>query len=229
MRTWIFFDLGSTIINETEAEAIYDRHLHSVLQEQGVKISYEDYVTVRQLLVKKRNLRLGGHRSLAVAIFRHFTERNQVDALVEELRRRAPFDELRRTWKIYRDVRPTLNKIAKEYYCGVIANQDKGVRDLLYRWKLASYFKVLAISGELGVEKPDARIFRYALKASQADPVSSVMVGDRVDNDMGPAKRLKMKTVRIIRSSIFSAIEPSSEEEIPDKTIDDLRSLPDCV
>ena len=47
----------------------------------------------------------------------------------------------------------------------------------------------------MGIAKPDLVIFEKALKLSACAAEESVMVGDRLDNDMAPAKTVGMKTV----------------------------------
>ena len=50
---------------------------------------------------------------------------------------------------------------------------------------------------EEGVSKPDRRIFDIALSRAGCKPENAVMIGDRLDNDIAPAKKLGMKTVRV--------------------------------
>jgi len=77
----------------------------------------------------------------------------------------------------------------------VIANQPGLVRAELDQFGLTKYFSELVISDEVGLHKPDERIFKYALDKTGAKPWRCVMVGDRVDNDVRPAKLLGMRTV----------------------------------
>ena len=42
----------------------------------------------------------------------------------------------------------------------------------------------MVISDEIGVQKPDARLFRYAEQATGALPASTLMIGDNPDNDI---------------------------------------------
>ena len=59
------------------------------------------------------------------------------------------------------------------------------------------YFDVIAASAELGYAKPDKEIFEKALELAGCTAEESVMVGDRLDNDMIPAKAIGMETVWI--------------------------------
>ena len=46
-------------------------------------------------------------------------------------------------------------------------------------------------------QNPDRRIFEIALERSGCKPENAVMIGDRIDNDIVPAKQLGMKTIWI--------------------------------
>ena len=59
------------------------------------------------------------------------------------------------------------------------------------------YFDVIVSSAEEGVAKPDPRIFNIALTRAGCAPEQAVMIGDRIDNDIVPAKQMGMKTVWI--------------------------------
>ena len=56
---------------------------------------------------------------------------------------------------------------------------------------------MIAASAEIGYAKPNKKIFERAFEIAGCCAEESVMVGDRLDNDMSPAKALGMKTVWI--------------------------------
>lgn len=73
-------------------------------------------------------------------------------------------------------------------------------RDFFQRNKIAAlgleeYFDVVVTSGELGIKKPDHRIFYSGLAALDASPCNSVFVGDNLKADMIPAKELGMAII----------------------------------
>jgi FMN phosphatase YigB (HAD superfamily) len=57
------------------------------------------------------------------------------------------------------------------------------------------YFATETLSFEEGVKKPSGKFYESALKRSGADPKVSLMIGDSVDNDIGPAARLGMSCI----------------------------------
>jgi FMN phosphatase YigB (HAD superfamily) len=49
---------------------------------------------------------------------------------------------------------------------------------------------------EVGLEKPDPAVFQLAPSQSGCKPSQAVMIGDRLDNDIRPARLLGWKTIR---------------------------------
>ena len=125
---------------------------------------------------------------------------------------------------LYPDARSVLERLSKAYSLGVIANQAQGLRDRLAQWGIASYFSAVASSWEAGVMKPDPALFRYALAQAGCQAQEAVMIGDRLDNDIFPAKALGMTTVWI-RQGFGGLQTPRGPEYTPDKTVCSLTEL----
>jgi putative hydrolase of the HAD superfamily len=96
------------------------------------------------------------------------------------------------------------------YRLGVIANQPTAVRDALQRDGLVPFFEVWGVSDDLGLQKPDPALFVHALKTAEVDPVRAVMVGDRLDYDVRPAKEAGMRTIWVLRGE--APDEPTAEQ-----------------
>ena len=125
---------------------------------------------------------------------------------------------------LYPDAIPVLNAFSQKYSLGVIANQAQGLQKRLEEWHIAHYFSAFASSWDVGVSKPDPAIFRYALSLAGCAPERALMIGDRLDNDIFPAKALGMKTLRIMQG--FGALQiPKSPDYIPDLTVCSLKEL----
>ena len=108
----------------------------------------------------------------------------------------------------------------------LIANADVvSGRNLIKTTGLEDYFDVIAISGELGIEKPDHEIFKAALAKLGVKPQNAVMVGNRIDLDIIGANRVGMKSVLFKRNNRHNGAI-SSKEMRPDFTIGSLSELP---
>lgn len=69
----------------------------------------------------------------------------------------------------------------------------------LTRFEMVRYFDAIVFSSELGVCKPDKRMFSAALEALSVQPERAVFVGDNLEADIGGAQNAGMKTVWINR------------------------------
>jgi len=61
--------------------------------------------------------------------------------------------------------------------------------------KLEPYFEKMITSEEAGYQKPNKKIFEYALKTVNARKSESIMIGDDLENDIMGAKRFGIDTV----------------------------------
>lgn len=79
-----------------------------------------------------------------------------------------------------------LNSLKGKAKLGIITNGFTALQQIrLERTGLRDYFDVLVISEEVGVAKPDAKIFDYALqKAGNPDRDRVLMVGDTAESDI---------------------------------------------
>ena len=63
-------------------------------------------------------------------------------------------------------------------------------RAKIERWGLAGHFECVAIEGELGVGKPDTRVYIHALEQLGAGPRDAWMIGDNLEWDVAAPQRL---------------------------------------
>jgi len=78
------------------------------------------------------------------------------------------------------------------------------------------------------VSKPDAAIFSAALREAQTAPERVVMVGDRLDRDIAPAKAMGMRTVWVLRNEAPDEPTPA-QRAVPDAVVRSLEGLPEIV
>ncbi|SNT92486.1 HAD family hydrolase [Aristaeella hokkaidonensis] len=168
---WLFFDIGSTLVDETK---VYDDIFQKIAVAGGVSV---EEVKTRAIGFYKQNKR--GHREVIRLLGVDYPEWSP---LYEEL---------------YPDTMECLRILKKKYKLGIIANQIPGAEKRLEEMGIRRYFDVIVSSAEEGVAKPDPRIFNIALIRAGCTPEQAVMIGDRIDNDIVPAKQMGMKTVWI--------------------------------
>lgn len=196
---WIFFDVGSTLVDETEA---YDHRVREMII--GTDITFSNFDSKRIELAKQG---FDGNSEVIKFFGLTKTPWHSEDEI--------PFADSLEILKLLK---------SRGYNLGIIANQAIGIEQRLEEWGLLKYFDIVASSAELGVAKPDKLIFEKAFELAGCGPENSVMVGDRLDNDIIPAKALGMKTVWIRKGlAVYQNIELGND--IADWVIDKLSDL----
>ncbi len=196
---WLFFDVGSTLVDESKANE------HRILDAiEGTDISYEQAYTQAAQLARQNV----AHplKCLGLPITPWHSE-----------------DEV-----IYPQAAECLSELHKRFKIGIIANQAPGTADRMKNYGLSQYLDLVIASAEEGIEKPDRRIFELALKRANCLPENAVMIGDRLDNDIIPAKKMGLKTIWI-RQGFGGMATPLREEETPDRCVNDLMELSELL
>jgi HAD superfamily hydrolase (TIGR01662 family) len=107
---------------------------------------------------------------------------------------------------------------------GIVANQPAAIVPRLERAGIAQFFAYTGISGTAGLRKPDPRAFQAATEALGAALADCIMVGDRMDNDIAPAKALGMAAI-LFRHGRHRKQRPRTPAEEPDAIVIDVPEL----
>ena len=195
---WLFFDVGSTIMNEQIA---YEHRMRDIAN--VANISFEKVYEMAMAyykLNKKGDCEVA--RELGVSLPKWYME-----------------DEF-----LYDNAIQCFETLSKKYKIGIIANQSLGTEERLGHQGILKFINLIVASAEEGVAKPDRRIFEIALERSNCKPVNAIMIGDRIDNDIIPAKRMGMNTIWI-KQGFGQYWNIKEEIEKPDFVINNLTEL----
>jgi HAD superfamily hydrolase (TIGR01662 family) len=107
---------------------------------------------------------------------------------------------------------------------GIVANQPERMRERLEREGIAVLFDHHGLSGLTGVRKPDPRAFTAAAEALGVSPADCIMIGDRTDNDIAPARALGMASI-LFRTGRHRRQKPRTPIEEPDAIVTDVAEL----
>lgn len=195
---WIFFDMGSTLIDETVA---MDHRIREVIA--GTEITYDQFIEKKL-----------------------FFARQNKPADLETIRffglTKTPWHK--EDERLFPDTIECMQQIHKKFKIGIIANQSFGSEERLKKFGIWPYIDALAASAEEGVSKPDQRLFEIALKKAGCRAEEAAMVGDRLDNDIVPANKMGMYTIWMKQGN-WKYAEPAEEWEMPDMTVHSLTEL----
>ncbi|WP_433679967.1 HAD family hydrolase [Nocardia sp. CA-119907] len=130
---------------------------------------------------------------------------------------------------LYPDVRPALSRLRElGVWVGIVGNQTVRSGKILRSLDLPTDF--IATSDDWGVEKPSAEFFAKVIEVAPCEADQIVYVGDRIDNDVAPAKKAGMRTAYVKRGP-WGWIHRDKQEvaDMSDWMIRDLTELPDIV
>ncbi len=138
----------------------------------------------------------------------------------------AGFQEERRARHIvFPDAEAALKDLRETRRLALVTNGAPDLqREKLRGANLAAYFDAIIISGEVGVGKPDPRIFALALDQLGVIPERTAMVGDSLVRDVMGAQQAGLRAIWINRSG-----DKCGEEVTPDAQIASLSELRDVL
>ena len=200
--TCLFFDVGSTLIDEQFA---YKHRLQDIAE--AANTTYQKvYDTAMEFYKQNKKGDLETAKQFGVSLPKWYTE-----------------DEI-----LYPDVASCLKILSQKYKIGIIANQELGTKNRLQQQGILQYIDLVIASAEEGVAKPDEKIFKIALERAACKSGNAIMIGDRIDNDIIPAKNLGFHTIWI-KQGFCQYWNITKEGETPDCIVQNLTELCDIL
>ncbi|MGN1154013.1 MAG: HAD family hydrolase [Candidatus Gastranaerophilaceae bacterium] len=199
---WLFFDLGSTLVDETEC---YNSRIDFAVNSKELNRD--------EFLSKVYESAKTSATAIKTACAFYNIKLPEWDKSLE---------------KLYSDTNQVLEILSKKYKLGIIANQSLGTKQRLDNWDIGKYFDVVVASAEAGCAKPDLKIFNLALEQAGCKSNEAFMIGDRLDNDIVPAKQLGMKTIWV-RQGFAKYQSVKNIEEQPDYTVETIGDVLDVL
>jgi len=111
--------------------------------------------------------------------------------------------------ELYPDVLPALDALAPRFRLGLLSNGNTSPE----RCGLQGRFGFVVFAQDVGFEKPDPRIFEFALKQAGCSPGELLHVGDSLETDAAGARNAGIRSVWLNRNDgpNDTGIEPDFE------------------
>ncbi|HEY3063371.1 MAG TPA: HAD-IA family hydrolase [Chloroflexota bacterium] len=216
----VLFDVGGPLDTEVTHEARWDALIRSELDRAGVAVDDISYTAAARYAVEAF-----APNAYQAIIWRLTNADASLAQRVYAAVVRAAARE--NTFELRAGMPELLHELHERgLLLGIVANQPSGIQAQLESAGVAQYFDFLGISETIGFRKPDSRLFLAACDALGVEPAECIMVGDRIDNDVVPARLLGMRTV-LLRSGRHIAQQPRSWLEVPDfevRDVDEMRA-----
>lgn len=204
----VFFDVGNTLLypHPSVSEVV-----RQVLAEEG---HFRDLSAIDELMPLVDEFYEDRYReddtfwtsedetsAVWVGMYSLLARRLDIDTDAECIARRV-YDEFgdHNRWRAYGDVGPALGRIkACGLRVGIISNWDRRLASLFAGLGLSEYVDTLVSSADVGLHKPDPRIFELACERAGVEPCRSAHVGDHLYADVMGARSVGMVPVLIDR------------------------------
>jgi len=225
MRRVILLDVGGPILDEDHEYAAWDEFLLRLLKKEGISITEEGLCREIDGATSacSPNPRVAALWEIVkpdVHLFfrlkdelRDFQRRHLKEEYVPRLRP---------------GVKEALEGLAKAHPLALAGNQPTWIKGYLEETGILDLFDWKLVSEEMGVSKPDPLFFRMIIDGLSIAPDKAVMVGDRLDHDVLPAKLLGIRTARVLLGPYRKQI-PQLPLHEPDRTIPSLMELPEAI
>ncbi len=213
-RPWVFLDIGNVIWSDDENDAFTLENIGKELGRAGCAVDSAELVLAAQVSIAAYA------PSVWQAVIWRFTspDRELYESIAARVK--AAWDGIdderyRAFTPPYPGVDELLADLAARHPLGIASNNSPRALRRLGELGFLRHFTVQEVSDTLGLAKPDIRFFMALLEEAGCRPEDAVMVGDRLGNDIAPARLLGMKTIRVLQGW-HRPQQPRSPEDLPD-------------
>ena len=206
----VVFDVGETLADETRAWGVWADHF-------GIpRLTF--FAALGQIVAEGRS-----HRD----VFELFAPGIDIAAEARPLGV-AGLSDLVSLDDLYPDALPCLHALAADgYRLAIAGNQPAPAADVLAG--MAVDFEFIGTSAGWGIEKPKPAFFERIARELDLPPAGVAYVGDRVDNDVIPAKRAGMTAVFVRRGPWGWIQAGRTHPPDADLVIETLADLPEAL
>jgi HAD superfamily hydrolase (TIGR01662 family) len=204
----VLFDVGGPLDSEVSRERLIDEHIRAAFAAAGHAVDDAVFADAVRWAVD----------SFAPDAYQAIIWRlagQDVDLSGRVYRTFAAYAHERQVFELREGIPELLDHLhTRGLHLGLAANQHHSIIAQLDACGIGHYFHHREVSGTHGLRKPDVRLFLRACDDLGISPVDCIMVGDRIDNDVVPAKFLGMRTV-LFKTGRHRTQQPRSWEERP--------------
>jgi len=212
---WIFFDFGGCLDSDGEhSRTLFFNEFQknfslnfSFFQEA---YSFCDKLIISESLVLNSDLK-NMNRTMCqlIADYLKLSENEKVKNIADSISQKQAYFLKRNSRSLF--------LLKRNHKLGIVSNFSGNLELILAEFSLNEYFDFVLDSYHVGLEKPSLDFFKIALTKAKAIEKSILFVGDNLDRDIRPAKKLGLQTV---------LINPTLKKSIADFTLHSIEVLP---
>ncbi|HUX50222.1 MAG TPA: HAD family hydrolase [Spirochaetia bacterium] len=217
----VFLDAGGVILDEEDHERTHAEIISLLIRSVRPHYSPEQYwLDVEEAVT-----------CFAPSVYNYVLWKNTgevplYNALKAE--HRTQFSNRRPALKPMNGLEKVVVNLAARYRLGILGQYRDELKTVLSGIGVLRYFSFQSTQDGHSFTKPDPRYFEQILKEGEVVPSVSLMVGDRIDKDVIPAKMVGMMTVRLA-TGLHRNQHPRTPDEFPDAEVHQLEELLDIL
>jgi putative hydrolase of the HAD superfamily len=221
----ITFDFGGTIANGDFDSENYNRAILDYMFRLGFSGGKAKFIKARKAMLTR--LRKARERNREIRLEELYSDLLVDLELQPTQETLAYLEQLYYHFfkiKLITGVRELLDDLKRNYKLAIISNiMSNASRLALKKFNLEKYFDPVVLSRDLGIRKPDPRIFQFTLNKMGVKATEVLHVGNSLEDDVVGAKTLGIKTVWIKNET------KKTQDVIPDFVISKITELPSVL
>lgn len=208
----VLFDVGGPLDTETIMDREIDEQIKLSFRNNGIAISDGEYEVVNKWAIDSFAAKT--YHSIMWKIAQG--DMDLIMRVENELMETVPQrNESRGDFELREGMPELLAELHSEgLLLGLAANHPADTVTKMERFGIAQYFTYQEVSGTIKLRKPDPRLLLHSCDGLGVHPAEAIMVGDRIDNDIVPARMLGMAAIRFV-SGRHAEQQPRSWNEAP--------------
>jgi putative hydrolase of the HAD superfamily len=224
----VLFDLDDTLYDSSSFADRARKEAIKMMIDSGLNATEEEAYNILQRIISQKGSNYSRHfDDLVKAIMGHYEPKIITMGIITY--HNVKFALLRP----YPDTIKTLIELKKMgLKLGVITD---GITikqwEKLIRLGIVDFFDTVITSEEFGLGKPNVEFFEYGLKKMKLNAVETAYIGDRIDKDVVPAKKVGMHTIRILKGKYknMKLYDETANNNIEDYSVNNLIEIIDIV
>jgi putative hydrolase of the HAD superfamily len=220
--TTVLLDAGGVILDESEHEQVRAELAVEILNQQMPGYSLDEYYSDVEEAVK----------CFCPSIYQHvfWNALNKDMSLFDKLYAAylAEWKNRKPPLMLNSGFETELREISGQFDMGIAGQYGQELLTLLEEHALLEHFSLRLTQDDLSTTKPDIRFYDQIVKEAGVNPQQCIMVGDRIDKDVIPAKLLGMKTI-LVRVGLHKNQQPRIPFEVSDAELKSISGLSEAI
>ncbi|MBU0532207.1 TIGR02253 family HAD-type hydrolase [Candidatus Micrarchaeota archaeon] len=187
----ILFDIDDTLFPSTDFSSLARKNALNAMIRQGLETDYEKLDKELQLIIKEKGSNYQKHFD---ELCSRLNIKNPVRYIAAAI---AAYHDTKTSIQPFPKVPFILLKLKEKGHHLYVATTGSSIKqwDKLIRLGIGLYFDGVFVTEE----KKDEEFYRQILEKLGSKPSDCIMIGDREDTDITPAKNIGITTIRILK------------------------------